>query len=62
MTDPKDREMVEVTECATCLGQGVVESTWLTNYASIIAESPPDPIMVPCADCDGAGYLENDDA
>lgn len=48
-------------ECRACNGEGKVEHPALSNGpASIVAESPPDPVMVTCEDCDGEGWIKCD--
>lgn len=48
-------------ECRACDGEGTVEHpAWTHGSCSIVAESPPDPVMVPCEDCDGSGWIKCD--
>lgn len=47
-------------ECQTCNGEGkVVRPGWIPPY-NPVAESPPDPPMVTCEDCDGEGWIKCD--
>lgn len=48
------------TECLRCKGEGSVEHPALTAGASCVAESPPDPPMIECEDCDGTGQVKCD--
>jgi hypothetical protein len=48
--------MADEIECPECNGEGEVEHPHLHRYASIVAESPPDPVMVECEDCGGRGW------
>ena len=47
--------------CATCDGEGWVESAHMTGYVSITAECPPDPLKIECEDCFGTGRREVED-
>lgn len=48
-------------ECRACNGEGkAVHPHWQPPYASRYAESPPDPVMVDCEDCDGSGWIKCD--
>lgn len=48
--------MIDEIECRDCNGEGEVEHPHLHRYASIVAESPPDPVMVECEECGGKGW------
>jgi hypothetical protein len=48
-------------ECRACNGEGEVQHpTWTHGSCSTVTESPPDPVMVPCDDCDGSGWIKCD--
>lgn len=47
-------------ECRRCNGEGEIEHPFLTGPTSSHAESPPDPVMVECEDCGGAGWIKCD--
>lgn len=47
--------------CLHCDGEGEFEHPFIGNCASIIAESPPAPVMFECEHCDGSGECECDD-
>lgn len=47
--------------CLECLGEGVTEHPFLSGCTSIVAESPPDPVLVDCEHCDGSGECDCDD-
>jgi len=43
-------------ECPACNGEGEIEAPFQNQCTSIVAECPPDPVMVDCEDCDGKGW------
>ena len=48
--------------CRDCNGEGKIEHPFLTSgMASIIAECPPDPVLVDCEKCCGTGEITCDD-
>lgn len=49
--------MCVTAECRACDGEGkVVRPGWIPPY-NPVAESPPDPPIVTCEDCDGDGEI-----
>ena len=49
-------DMTDEIECPTCDGEGEIEAPFQNQCVSIVAECPPDPVMVDCEDCDGKGW------
>jgi hypothetical protein len=48
-------------ECRACNGEGQIEHPHLRRgYASYLSESPPDPAMVDCEECNGTGWISCD--
>jgi hypothetical protein len=48
--------------CRECDGEGEIEHPWLSSgCGSIVAESPPDPVIVECEHCGGEGECACDD-
>jgi len=48
--------------CPECSGEGTVIHPGLqAPYQGSHAESPPDPVRVPCEKCDGSGEITEDD-
>ena len=41
--------------CVECEGEGEFEHPFIGNCSSIVAESPPDPVMFDCEHCEGTG-------
>jgi hypothetical protein len=47
--------------CRECDGEGEFEHPWITGCSSIVAESPPDPVMFECEHCEGKGECDCED-
>lgn len=49
----------QLGDCPTCEGEGTVEHPFLSGpYKGSHSETPDDPAMVECEDCDGTGQQE----
>ena len=48
--------MSQEIECPACNGEGEVEAMFQNQCISIVAECPPDPVMVECEECHGEGW------